>query len=127
MEYDPHNNLHQQVLAYIYIPVVQRDCDIFIDIWNSHRIHCQGKKVQTGIPNNLFEFPEMYGGSFSSNMISKNQLCDSTQASSILQTELEINLEPHVKALCERFLPSPEVVESVNACEAYKFLLAKFT
>ena len=75
----------------------------------------------------MFEFPEMYGGSFSSNMISKNQLCDSTQASSILQTELEINLEPHVKDLCERFLPSPEVVESVNACEAYKFLLAKST
>ena len=56
-------------------------------------------------------------------MVSKNQL----QASSILQTELEINIEPHAKALCERFLPSPEVVESVNACEAYKFLLAKFT
>ena len=127
MEYDPHNSLHRQVLAYIYIPVVQRECNIFINIWNSHRIRYQGMEVQTGIPIHMFEFPEMYGGSFSSNMISKNQLCDSTQASSILQTELEINLEPHVKALCERFLPSPEVVESVNACEAYKFLLAKFT
>ena len=60
-------------------------------------------------------------------MVSKNQLCDAAQASSILQTELEINIEPHAKALCERFLPSPEVVESVNACEVYKFLLAKFT
>ena len=48
------------------------------------------------------------------------------QASSILQTELEINIEPYVKALCERFLPGPEAVESVNVCEAYKFLLAKF-
>ena len=43
-------------------------------------------------------------------MISKNQLCDAAQASSILQTELEINLESQVKVLCERFLPSPEVV-----------------
>ena len=32
MEYDPHNNLYRQVLAYIYIPVVQRECDIFINI-----------------------------------------------------------------------------------------------
>ena len=127
MEYDPHNNLHRQVLAYIYIHVVQRECDIFINIWNSHRIRCQGKEVQTGIPNHMFEFPEMYGGSSSSNIISRNQLCDAAQASNILQTELEINLEPRVKALCERFLQSPEVVESVNACEAYKFLLAKFT
>ena len=60
----------------------------------------------------MFEFPEMHGGKFSSNMISKNQLWDAAQASSILKTELEINLEPHVKALCERFLPSPEVAES---------------
>ena len=32
MEYDPHNSLHRQVLAYIYIPVVQRECDIFMNI-----------------------------------------------------------------------------------------------
>ena len=127
MEYDPHNNLHRQVLAYIYVPVVQRECDIFTNIWNSHRIRCQGKEVQTGIPNRMLESPEMYGGSSSSNIISKNQLCDATQASKILKTELEIKLEPHGKALCDRFLPSPEVVASVNACEAYKFLLAKFT
>ena len=75
----------------------------------------------------MFELPEMYGGNFSSNMISKNQFWDPAQASSILQRKLEINLEPHVKALCERFLPSPEVVQSINACEAYKFLLAKST
>ena len=69
----------------------------------------------------------MYGGNFSSNMISKNQFCDPAQASSILQRKLEINLEPHMKALCERFWPSPEVVQSVNACEAYKLLSAKST
>ena len=46
VEYDPHNNLHRQVLAYIYIPVVQRECDIFINIWNSHRIRYQGKEIQ---------------------------------------------------------------------------------
>ena len=93
MEYDPHNNLHRQVLAYIYIPVVQRECDIFINIWNSHRIIFQEKEVQTGIPNHMFEFPEMYGGSSSRNIISKNELCDAAKASNILQTELEINLE----------------------------------
>ena len=74
MEYDPHNNLHRQVLAYVYIPVVQRECDIFINIWISNRIRSQGKKVQTGIPDHMFEFPEVYGGSFSSNIISKINL-----------------------------------------------------
>ena len=61
----------------------------------------------------------MYGGSSSSNIISRNQLCDAAQASNILQTELEINLEPRVKASCERFLPSPEVVEAVNAYKVF--------
>ena len=74
MEYDPHNNLHRQVLAYVYILVVQRECDIFINIWISNRIRSQGKKVQTGIPDHMFEFPEVYGGSFSSNIISKINL-----------------------------------------------------
>ena len=116
MEYDPHNNLHWQVLAYIYIPVIQRECDIFM--FGSHGIRCQRKEVQTGIPNHMFEFPKMYGRSSSSNIISKNQHWDVTKASNILQTEQKITIEPNVKVLCERFLSSPEVVESVNACEA---------
>lgn len=29
-EYDPHVALHRQLLAYVFIPIVQRECDIFV-------------------------------------------------------------------------------------------------
>ena len=36
--YDPHNLQHRKTLAYVYIPIIQRECDIFVENWNSHRI-----------------------------------------------------------------------------------------
>ena len=42
-EYDPHSALDRQLLAYLFIPVVQRECDIFVRYWNSHRIRVQDK------------------------------------------------------------------------------------
>ena len=36
--YMPHDLNHQKILAFVYIPVVQKECDIFVKNWNSHRI-----------------------------------------------------------------------------------------
>ena len=30
-EYDPHNALDRQLLAYVYVPIIQRECDIFVE------------------------------------------------------------------------------------------------
>ena len=35
-EYDPHKDTDRQILAYVYIPIVQHECDIVISMWNSH-------------------------------------------------------------------------------------------
>ena len=40
-EYNPHSALDRQLLAYVFIPVVQRECNIFVRYWNSHRIRVQ--------------------------------------------------------------------------------------
>ena len=46
----------------IYVPVLQRECDIFVNNWNNHRIRSlKGLEVPTGVPNHLFSFPERYG------------------------------------------------------------------
>ena len=37
-EYDPHSALDRQLLAYVFIPVVQRECDISVRYWSSHGI-----------------------------------------------------------------------------------------
>ena len=39
--YMPHDLNRQKILAFVYIPVVQKECDIFVKNWNSHRIKSQ--------------------------------------------------------------------------------------
>ena len=61
-QYDPDNEMDRKILAYIFIPVVQRECDTFCRIWNSNRVRYQpGLELPTGIPEHMFSFPEKYG------------------------------------------------------------------
>ena len=49
-EYDPHNALDRQLLAYVFIPIVQREIDIFVKCWKSHRIGGQENlEIPTGV------------------------------------------------------------------------------
>lgn len=44
------------------VPVMQREIDQFVDLWNNHRIRKQRETVLAdGIPNHIFDFPEKYG------------------------------------------------------------------
>ena len=50
------------MLAFIYIPVLQKEMKIFRDtIWNNHRVRCQkDAQMPKGIPTHLFSFLECY-------------------------------------------------------------------
>ena len=50
-------------LAYIMIPVMQKELDTFKEaIWNTHRIRSQKDTyLPCGIPNHIYAFPEEYG------------------------------------------------------------------
>ena len=62
-DYDPHCLVDRSMLSYIFIPVIQCECDIFVDLWNSHRIrNQQGLELPTGVPSHMYDFPERYGG-----------------------------------------------------------------
>lgn len=54
---------HRMLLAFIMIPLMQRELDTFKDtIWNSHRIRPQKDAVlPSGIPDHIYSFPEEYG------------------------------------------------------------------
>ena len=61
--YDPDDEMDRHMLAFVFIPVIQKEMDIFREtIWNSHRVRSQ-KEANTakGIPNHLYAFPESYG------------------------------------------------------------------
>ena len=51
------------LLAYIMIPVMQKELDTFKEtIWNTHRIRSQKDTyLPCGIPNHIYPFPEEYG------------------------------------------------------------------
>jgi len=57
--YDPGCKLDRKILSYIFVPVVQRECNIFVRGWNRHRIrHQPGLLLPTGKPDHMFSFPE---------------------------------------------------------------------
>lgn len=51
------------LLAYLMIPIVQREVNTFIDVvWNSHRIREQKNTfLPDGVPNHIYSFPDKYG------------------------------------------------------------------
>ena len=50
------------LLAFVMIPLVQKELDIFRStVWNTHRIRAQKETtLPSGIPNHIYGFPEEY-------------------------------------------------------------------
>jgi hypothetical protein len=51
------------ILAFILIPLLQRELNTFKDtVWNTHRIRQQkDTELPNGVPNHIYSFPEEYG------------------------------------------------------------------
>ena len=52
----------RQIMAYIMIPIVQREVDTFVEVvWNSHRIREQKDTfLPDGVPDHIYRCPEKY-------------------------------------------------------------------
>lgn len=61
--YDPHNESDRFLLAFIMVPLIQKELDIFREtVWNTHRIRAQrDTALPNGIPDHIYNFPENYG------------------------------------------------------------------
>ena len=122
-EYDPHSALDRQLLAYVFIPVVQRECDIFVRYWNSHRIRVQDKlEIPAGVPDHIFSFLGHYGGTNMGVPLNKDELREVAELSGVMDGDVFDFIEPRVKRECLQLLSNPERVESKDAIEAFKFL-----
>ena len=121
-EYDPRVAIDRQLLAYVFIPVVQRECDIFVKYWNSHRIQWQDKlEIPAGVPDHMFSFPEQYGGTNVGIPLSKDELREAADVSGVMDEDVLDFIDPRVKRECSELLSNPERVESKNAIEAFRF------
>jgi len=127
-EYDPHVALDRQLLAYVFRPIVQRECDIFVNYWNFHRIRGQDKlEIPAGVPDHMFSFPEQYGGTNMGIPLSKDELKEVADISGVMDEDVLDFIDPRVKREGLQLLSNPERVELKNAIEAFRFLKRSIT
>ena len=79
--------LCRDILAFVYIPVFQRELDVFCEcVWNNHRTRKQNEKeLPTGVPEHIFHFPEKYGGEQCGIDITEEQLLEVAEVSNVLE------------------------------------------
>ena len=114
----------RNLVAYIYIPVLQKELDVFkLSVWNNHRTRQQKEKeLPSGVPEHIiYNFPEQYGGQKCGFHITKEQLQEVADLSDVLE-ETDDYLKPAFRRECETHLPSPDSVEPAEAADAYRFL-----
>jgi len=124
--YNPHSELDRKLLYYIFQPVISRECDLFVEYWNSHRIRQQADiELPTGVPNHMFDFPEKYGATFFGAKIpSKNLLKDVAALSGVLNAPSF--LDDEFKERCKLFVVDPDILPPHAAKEAYCLLKRQF-
>ena len=113
----------RNLLAYIYIPVLQKELDVFkTSVWNNHRTRPQKEKeLPSGVQVHIYNFPEQYGGQKCGFHITEEQLQEVADLSDVLEGTDDY-LKPAFRRECERHLPSPDNIEPAEAADAYRFL-----
>ena len=52
----------REILAYVMVPIIQHQVDVFVELWNNHRIRKQKETyLPTGKPSHIYSFPENWG------------------------------------------------------------------
>ena len=115
------------MLAYIYIPVLQKELDVFrLSVWNSHRIRKQAKKeLPTGVPEHIYHCPEEFGSEKCGLQVTEEQLREVAEVSGVL-IGTDDYLDGDFRKECERHIPNTNDVEPSQASNAYLYLKAHF-
>ena len=115
--------LFRDLLAYVYVPVVQRELDIFREtIRNSHPGRKQARKeLPCGVPDHIYHFLEEYGGERCSYIISEEQLMEVAELSGIFDEDDDF-LDPTFRARCKEYIPNTNEIKPAQAANAYLYL-----
>ena len=117
------HHFSRDLLAYVYIPVIQKELDIFREcVWNNHRSRKQkGKYLSAGVPEHIYHFPEQYGGEHCGITVTEEQLLEVAEQSDVLE-DTDDYLRPAVRRECEQHLPDPGDIQPEDAKDAYLYL-----
>ena len=118
---------NRNLLAYVYVPVLQKELDTFrITVWNHHRGRKQkNKDLPAGIPEHIYQFPEKYGAEKCGIPVTDQQLAEVAQLSGVEDMEDDF-LEEDFRKECERHIADTDDIEASEAANAYLFLKANF-
>ena len=118
-DYESSDITDRQLLAYVFIPVLQRECDTFVSTWNSHRIREQANMcLPTGIPDHMFNFPEKYFAKKMGLRVSSDDLQEVAAVSGILNVTSEF-MDVNLLQLCQQHLPHPDDLKCSETIAAY--------
>jgi hypothetical protein len=77
------------MLAYVYIPIVQREIDTFMELWNSSRCRLQKDTLMPdGIPDFIYSNPEAYDLEDKGWELSSDELENVARVSGVLNVEM---------------------------------------
>ena len=113
----------RDLLAFVYIPVVQKELDIFRKtVWNTHRGRKQAtKELPTGVPDHIYNFPEQHGGERCGHVVHEEHLKEVAELSGALEGTDDF-LDPAFRACCEALIPNTDEIEPAQAANAYLYL-----
>ena len=111
------------MLAYVYIPVVQKELDVFrVSVWNNHRVIKQkGKELPTDVPEHIYTCPEQHGGEKCGIPVTDQQLQKVAEFSHVLDANDDF-LDEDFRQECQRHIPNTEDIEPAQASNAYLYL-----
>lgn len=114
------------MLAFVYIPVIQRELDNFRSIWNNRRIRKQrNKELPTGVPEHIYSCPEKYGAKKCGFPVAEEQLSEVADQSGVLDTTDEY-LDDAFRQECQRHIEDTNEIEPAQADNAYLYLRDNF-
>ena len=93
------------MLAYVYIPVIQKELDVFrVSVWNTHRIRKQKEKeLPAGVPEHIYTCPESHGGEKCGFIVTEEQLREVAELANVLDGTddfLPEDLDKNAKDIC---------------------------
>ncbi|XP_028412603.1 uncharacterized protein LOC114535505 [Dendronephthya gigantea] len=106
--YDPQDENDRLLLAYIMIPIIQKEIDTFVDVvWNSHRIRDQKNTyLPDGVPNHIYSFAEKYGLKECGFVVTEEQLEEVAELSDVLSSNNDY-LPAQFRVKCELVIEDP--------------------
>ena len=112
----------RNILAYVYVPIVHREIDLFVELWNNSRTRLQrGTLMPDGIPNLIYNCPEEYGIEDKGWPLTTEELAEAAEVSGVLDVTDDF-LAGDFRRECSNHLPDVDSIQAKDPARKYREL-----